>query len=83
MHGEEIATTAGSVAAVKYLGLPMALIFYDKSDKGSAQNLFDLFENGGLFGQPLLHAWDMTCPNAGFPIMRAWIRKARWINSLS
>ncbi|MCF7499775.1 hypothetical protein [Pseudoalteromonas sp. L1] len=83
MHGEEIAATAWSVAAVKYLGLPMELIFHEKSYKGSAQNLFDLFENGGLFGQPLLQAWDMTCPNSGFPIMREWIRKTRWINSLS
>lgn len=80
--GEEIAATAWSVAAVKYLKLPLELIFHEKSYKGSARNLSDAFENDGLFGQPLLTAWDMTCPKSGFPVMQSWIRQTRWINSL-
>ena len=79
---EEMAATAWSVAAVKYLELPMELIFHQESYKGSANNLSDAFENNEHFGQPLLDAWEMTCPKSGFPNMVLWLRETRWVHAL-
>ncbi|MCG9761572.1 MULTISPECIES: hypothetical protein [Pseudoalteromonas] len=83
MHGEEIAATAWSVAATSYLNLPIEVVFHEKAYKNARESLIDAFNTGGLFGQPLLTAWDMTCPREGFPKMQKWIRTHRWINELS
>ena len=83
MHGEEIAATAWSFAAMRHLNLPIEIVFHEKAHKGASASLIDAFNNGGLYGQPLLSAWDMTCPEQGFPKMQKWIRDHRWINELS
>ena len=80
--GEEIAATAWSVAVVKHLKLPLELIFHQESYKGSAKNLSDAFEDNHHFGQPLLDAWEMTCPETGFPQMVSWLRETRWVHKL-
>ncbi|MDO6525569.1 hypothetical protein Q4519_07720 [Motilimonas sp. 1_MG-2023] len=82
MHGEEIAAIAWSVAAVKRLNLPMKTIFHDDGYKGASHSLINAFDNGGIFGQPLLDVWEMTSSEHGFPIMKKWIREHRWIHEL-
>lgn len=89
MHGEEIAAIAWSVAAIIKIGLPLEVVLHEHGYKGASQSLINTFQQGGLFGQPLLAAWQMTCPNHGFPHMVRWIRELRWVepsadaNSLS
>ncbi|QPB82193.1 hypothetical protein CWC22_003870 [Pseudoalteromonas rubra] len=82
MEGEEMAATAWSVAAIWHLGLPIDLVFPENSYQGMNQALKENFEKGGIFGDPLLTAWDMTCPDKGFPTMTSWIREVRWLNEL-
>ncbi|PCK32920.1 hypothetical protein [Pseudoalteromonas piscicida] len=83
MHGEEMAATAWSVAVVDYLNLPIEVVFHEKAYRNARESLIDAFNTGGLFGQPLLTAWDMTCPKEGFPKMQKWVRDLRWIHELN
>ncbi|KGJ99478.1 hypothetical protein [Pseudoalteromonas sp. ND6B] len=82
MHAEEMAATAWAVAAATHLSLPLSIIFHDDSYKGANNSLKHAFENGKGFGFPLLQAWQMTCPNKGYPVMVKWIRDCRWIETL-
>ncbi|MEI5637940.1 hypothetical protein [Pseudoalteromonas sp. UG3-2] len=82
MHGEEIAATAWSVAASKKIGLPLEVVMHEHAYRGGSQSIIDIFQQGGLFGQPLLSAWQMTCPERGFPHMLRWIRELRWVEEL-
>jgi len=49
---------------------------------GASKTLKHAFENENGFGFPLLQAWQMTCPNKGYPVMVKWIRDCRWIETL-
>lgn len=82
MHGEEMAATAWAVAAATYLSLPLETIFHENSYKGANNHLKSIFEGNSGFGYPLLQAWQMTCPNEGYPKMTKWIRELRWIEAL-
>ncbi|GEK11613.1 hypothetical protein HUZ36_18855 [Pseudoalteromonas sp. McH1-7] len=80
MHAEEMAAIAWSVAAIQHIGLPIEVVLHQDGYKGASSNLIDAFKSGGGLGYPLLDAWEMTCPKAGFPKMKIWIRERRWIN---
>lgn len=81
MYGEEMAATAWAVAAAKHLSIPLDIIFHSDSYRGANNTLINDFESGNGFGFPLLQAWQMTCPEAGYPNMVKWIRDLRWVES--
>ncbi|MEJ2766032.1 hypothetical protein VV869_18930 [Photobacterium sp. MCCC 1A19761] len=78
MHGEEMAAIAWSVAAIQHIGLPLEVVLHADGYRGASQSLIKAFREGGGFGYPLLNAWDMTCPEQGFPVMQRWIRELSW-----
>ncbi|KZN33162.1 hypothetical protein N480_24880 [Pseudoalteromonas luteoviolacea S2607] len=78
MMGEEMAATAWSVAAALYLGFPLQVVFHEAGYRGASASLIEAFENGGGIGHPLLGAFQMTCPQQGFPSMSTWIRTLSW-----
>ncbi|WP_235423503.1 hypothetical protein [Pseudoalteromonas luteoviolacea] len=79
MMGEEMAATAWSVAAAKFLGFSLDVVFHDAGYRGNSDNLIQAFEQGGGIGHPLLGAYQMSCPEQGFPNMQAWIRTVSWV----
>ncbi|QUI61707.1 hypothetical protein GSF04_04110 [Pseudoalteromonas sp. A22] len=83
MQGEEMAAIAWSIAAIQYIGLPLEVVLHKDGYKGASNSFVSAFKEGKGFGYPLLNAWDMTCPEQGFPKMQKWIRDHRWINELS
>ncbi|WP_256096782.1 hypothetical protein [Pseudoalteromonas luteoviolacea] len=79
MMGEEMAATAWSVAAAIHLGFPLQVVFHEAGFRGSSESLIEAFEHGGGIGHPLLGAYQMTCPQQGFPAMSVWIRTISWL----
>ncbi|ESP93081.1 hypothetical protein [Pseudoalteromonas luteoviolacea] len=78
MMGEEMAATAWSVAAAKYLGFSLDIVFHEAGYRGASESLISAFEQGGGIGHPLLSAYQMSCPEKGFPTMKMWIRTMSW-----
>ncbi len=78
MQGEEMAAIAWSVAASKFIGLPLEVVFHPHGYKGASEHYIKIFSEGEAFGTPLLRAWDMVDPDLGFPFMRIWLRDLSW-----
>jgi len=82
--GEEMACHAWCYAAAKAFDLSLETVFHD-AYRGGGPWLRETFEAGGLLGQPLLQAWDMTrlaqAPDGFdhlplYPAMAKWLREA-------
>ncbi|WP_234401237.1 hypothetical protein [Pseudoalteromonas sp. T1lg23B] len=73
-----MAAIAWSVAASKFIGLPLEVVFHPHGYKGASEHYIKIFSEGEAFGTPLLRAWDMVDPDLGFPFMRIWLRDLSW-----
>ncbi|OHU89148.1 MULTISPECIES: hypothetical protein [Pseudoalteromonas] len=78
MQGEEMAAIAWSVAASRFIGLPLDVVFHPHGYKGASDHFIKIFSEGEAFGTPLLKAWDMVDPDLGFPFMKCWLRELSW-----
>lgn len=80
--GEEIASVLWSYAALKYIGLPVEVVFHPNGYKGQSQWLIESLTSGNYIGLPLLEWMGLTFTpekaaelgKNAFPQMERWLR---------